>query len=181
MGQYKPEKPYTKSYSLSTWLSTWPKNIFWPRLWAPSWWAFWAAKSFVRARNNPGNLHTYDPEIDRLHSDDSDIANFDLSNSGSSSYYDFAIGISLFSMDNMAINDRTLKEWATPDIMYQPWCIQYPKWEQAQSYEHKSGLTHLLLEFHGLIPTTTSIQTTTIHAACTTEFLRGVGQADGHE
>ncbi|RDY03523.1 hypothetical protein CR513_12887, partial [Mucuna pruriens] len=27
-------------------------------------------------------------------------------------------------------------------MMYQPWCIQYPEWEQAQSYEHKFGLTY---------------------------------------
>ncbi|RDX87442.1 hypothetical protein CR513_31091, partial [Mucuna pruriens] len=31
----------------------------------------------------------------------------------------------------------------TLDMMYQPWCIRYLEWEQAQSYEHKSGLTHL--------------------------------------
>ncbi|RDY04188.1 hypothetical protein CR513_12128, partial [Mucuna pruriens] len=32
-------------------------------------------------------------------------------------------------------------------MMYQPWCIQYSKCEQAQSYEHKSRLTHLFLSF----------------------------------
>ncbi|RDY05597.1 hypothetical protein CR513_10541, partial [Mucuna pruriens] len=33
------------------------------------------------------------------------------------------------------INDRTLKELATPDVVYQPWCIQYPQLESAQTYE----------------------------------------------
>ncbi|RDX84060.1 hypothetical protein CR513_34943, partial [Mucuna pruriens] len=28
-------------------------------------------------------------------------------------------------------NDRTLKELATPDMVYQPWCIQYPQLEPA--------------------------------------------------
>ncbi|RDY06136.1 hypothetical protein CR513_09918, partial [Mucuna pruriens] len=48
-------------------------------------------------------------------------------------------------------NDRTLKELATPDVVYQPWCIQYPQLELAQTYKLKSGLIHLLPKFHGLI------------------------------
>ncbi|RDX77460.1 hypothetical protein CR513_42414, partial [Mucuna pruriens] len=44
----------------------------------------------------------------------------------------------------------TSTELATPNIMFQPWCIRYPEWEQAQSYELKSRLTHLLPIFHGL-------------------------------
>ncbi|RDX70124.1 hypothetical protein CR513_50666, partial [Mucuna pruriens] len=43
----------------------------------------------------------------------------------------------------MENNDRTLKELATPDVVYQPWCIQYPQLEPAQTYELKSGLIHL--------------------------------------
>ncbi|RDX62993.1 hypothetical protein CR513_58620, partial [Mucuna pruriens] len=35
-------------------------------------------------------------------------------------------------------NERTLKELATPDVVYQPWCIQYPQLEPAQTYELKS-------------------------------------------
>ncbi|RDY02910.1 hypothetical protein CR513_13571, partial [Mucuna pruriens] len=50
----------------------------------------------------------------------------------------------------MENNDRTLKELATPDVVYQPWCIQYPQLEPAQIYELKSGLIHLLPKFHGL-------------------------------
>ncbi|RDX95322.1 hypothetical protein CR513_22181, partial [Mucuna pruriens] len=50
----------------------------------------------------------------------------------------------------MENSDRTLKELATPDVVYQPWCIQYPQLEPAQTYELKSGLIHLLPKFHGL-------------------------------
>ncbi|RDY08758.1 hypothetical protein CR513_06988, partial [Mucuna pruriens] len=46
--------------------------------------------------------------------------------------------------------DRTLKELGTPDVMYQPWCIQYPQLELDQTYELKFGLIHLLPKFHGL-------------------------------
>ncbi|RDX63183.1 Retrovirus-related Pol polyprotein from transposon 17.6, partial [Mucuna pruriens] len=35
-------------------------------------------------------------------------------------------------------------------LVYQPWCIQYPQLEPAQTYELKSGLIHLLPKFHGL-------------------------------
>ncbi|RDX89972.1 hypothetical protein CR513_28225, partial [Mucuna pruriens] len=52
--------------------------------------------------------------------------------------------------EQMENNDRTLKELATPDVVYQPWCIQYPQLEPAQTYELKSGLIHLLPKFHGL-------------------------------
>ncbi|RDX82623.1 hypothetical protein CR513_36557, partial [Mucuna pruriens] len=50
----------------------------------------------------------------------------------------------------MEKHDRTLKKLATPDVVHQPWCIQYPQLEPAQTYELKSGLIHLLPKFHGL-------------------------------
>ncbi|RDY06298.1 hypothetical protein CR513_09734, partial [Mucuna pruriens] len=50
----------------------------------------------------------------------------------------------------MENHDRTLKELTTLDVVYQPWCIQYPQLEPAQTYELKSGLIHLLPKFHGL-------------------------------
>ncbi|RDX79240.1 hypothetical protein CR513_40368, partial [Mucuna pruriens] len=48
-------------------------------------------------------------------------------------------------------NNRMLKELATPDILYQPWCIQYLQLEPAQTYELKSRPIHLLPKFHGLV------------------------------
>ncbi|RDY14556.1 hypothetical protein CR513_00369, partial [Mucuna pruriens] len=54
------------------------------------------------------------------------------------------------SYARMEKNDRTLKELATPDVVYQPWCIQYPQLEPAQTYELKSCLIHLLPKFHVL-------------------------------
>ena len=44
-----------------------------------------------------------------------------------------------------AVNNRTLKEFATPDLDQQPLCIQYPNLEVA--FELKSGLIHLLPTF----------------------------------
>ena len=46
-----------------------------------------------------------------------------------------------------AANNRTLKEFATPDLDQQPLCIQYPNLKVA--FELKSGLIHLLPTFHG--------------------------------
>ncbi|RDX92019.1 hypothetical protein CR513_25908, partial [Mucuna pruriens] len=55
--------------------------------------------------------------------------------------------IELGQMEN---HDRMLKELATPDVVYQPWCIQYPQLEPAQTFELKSSLIQLLPKFHGL-------------------------------
>ncbi|RDX82236.1 hypothetical protein CR513_36996, partial [Mucuna pruriens] len=85
----------------------------------------------------------------------SEVAN--NSHNGSAFAFDSAIfGVDTFkfSLDNMADNNRTLKELATSDIMCQPWCIRYPKLEQAQSYELKSRLIHLVPKFHGLTSNT---------------------------
>ncbi|RDX87659.1 hypothetical protein CR513_30835, partial [Mucuna pruriens] len=59
---------------------------------------------------------------------DSDIANFDCNLSVPNP--NFGVSIFQFSLDNMADNNKTLKELATPDVMYQPWCTQYPKLEK---------------------------------------------------
>ncbi|RDX82479.1 hypothetical protein CR513_36718, partial [Mucuna pruriens] len=124
----------------------------------------------LHSRSNLGKLHAYDLEIDRtfhrlirshISSESSAFAfdfgvfksvsgdpdfDFDIANFNSN----LGVCISKFSLDNMVENNRTLKELVTLDIMYQPWCIRYPKLEQAQSYEFKYGLIHLLPKFHGL-------------------------------
>ncbi|RDX84732.1 Retrovirus-related Pol polyprotein from transposon 17.6, partial [Mucuna pruriens] len=110
-----------------------------------------------------------------------DLANsvdfdFDLGNYGSGSGFDsnFGIGISQFSLDNMDNNDRTLKELATPDVMYQPWCIQYPELQQAQSYELKSRLIHLLPKFHGLSGEDPHKHFKEFHVVCSTMRPHGI-------
>ncbi|RDX72365.1 hypothetical protein CR513_48165, partial [Mucuna pruriens] len=132
--------------------------------------------NLVKVRSNLGKLHAYDLEIDRtfhrlLRSPKSsevvnsssyksiafrsnsvvlkfDNVDFDFDPTNSDS--DLGVCISKFSLDNMADNNKTLKELTTLDIMCQSWYIRYPKLEQAQSYELKTRLIHLLSKFHGL-------------------------------
>ncbi|RDY11983.1 hypothetical protein CR513_03274, partial [Mucuna pruriens] len=128
-------------------------------------------------RSNTNILHELDPEIDRTFhrlrkvkssvvsnsSSSNSISNSDnivsATNDSDFSKYNsyninsnFNLGLSNFQEpEQMENNDRTLKELATPNVVYQPWCIQYPQLELAQTYELKSGLIHLLPKFHGLV------------------------------
>ncbi|RDX76947.1 hypothetical protein CR513_42991, partial [Mucuna pruriens] len=95
--------------------------------------------------NNSHNSSAFASAFAILKFDNVDF-NYNITNSNSN----LGICISNFSQDYMADNNRTLKELVTPDIMYQPWCIRYPELEQAQSYELKSRLIHLLPKFHGI-------------------------------
>jgi len=70
------------------------------------------------------------------------------------------------SVDIMADNNRTLQELATPDVVYQPWCIQYLETEV--SYELKSGLIHLLSTFHGLAGEDPHKHLKEFHVVCST-------------
>ncbi|RDY10971.1 hypothetical protein CR513_04434, partial [Mucuna pruriens] len=74
----------------------------------------------------------------------------------------------------MENNDRTLKELATPDVVYQPWCIQYPQLEPAQSYELKSGLIHLLPKFHGLVGEDPHKHLKEFNVVCSTKRPQGI-------
>ncbi|RDY03924.1 hypothetical protein CR513_12427, partial [Mucuna pruriens] len=74
----------------------------------------------------------------------------------------------------MENHDRTLKELATPDVVYQPWCIQYPQLEPAQTYELKSGLIHLLLKFHGLPGEDPYKHLKEFHVVCSTMRPQGI-------
>ncbi|RDX86677.1 hypothetical protein CR513_31963, partial [Mucuna pruriens] len=74
----------------------------------------------------------------------------------------------------MENNDRTLKELATPDVVYQPWCIQYPQLEPAQTYELKSVLIHLLPKFHGLTGEDPHKHLKEFHVVCSTMRLEGI-------
>ncbi|RDX80658.1 hypothetical protein CR513_38776, partial [Mucuna pruriens] len=74
----------------------------------------------------------------------------------------------------MENNDRTLKELATLDVVYQPWCIQYPHLEPAQTYELKSGLIHLLPKFHGLAGENPHKHLKEFHVVCSTMRSQGI-------
>ena len=50
--------------------------------------------------------------------------------------------------DTMANEERTLREFAVPDVTQQPLCIGNPA--QNTNFELKSGLIHLLPTFRGL-------------------------------
>ncbi|RDX78577.1 hypothetical protein CR513_41130, partial [Mucuna pruriens] len=159
-------------------------------------------------RSDFGNLHAYDPKIDRTlyrlrnsgsnevvnnsslncsvfasdcvgSSFASDSANNIDSNSdlgifGTGSASNFGVSISLFGLYNVENNDRTLKELTTPDVMYQPWCIQYPELEQAQSYELKSRLIHLLPKFYCLVGEDPYKHLKEFHVVCSTMRPNGI-------
>ncbi|RDY00243.1 hypothetical protein CR513_16600, partial [Mucuna pruriens] len=74
----------------------------------------------------------------------------------------------------MENNDKTLKELATPDVVYQPWCIKYPQLEPAQTYELKSGLIHLLPKFHGLAGEDPHKHLKEFHVVCSTMRPQGI-------
>ena len=114
-------------------------------------------------RSNPGILHPIDPEIDRtfhllnrIHrrpsftdtQEGSNLTVIDLSDSASlhSDNSEHSSHSDLDNTKNMA--ERTLKELATPDVTYQPLCIQYPNIDEP--FELRSGLIQLLPKFHGL-------------------------------
>ncbi|RDX99577.1 hypothetical protein CR513_17368, partial [Mucuna pruriens] len=108
-------------------------------------------------RSNSNILYELDLEIDRtLHRlikvMSTVVSNSNSSNSVSNSNNSVSAtnDSDFFEYKPMENNDRTLKELATPDVVYQPWCIQYLQLEPPQSYELKPGLIHLLPKFHGL-------------------------------
>ncbi|RDX73120.1 hypothetical protein CR513_47312, partial [Mucuna pruriens] len=115
---------------------------------------------FSCAKNSTNPLYIFDPEIEltlrRLQKIRNTTVNISSSinsviNSDQFGTDHFIASTNIFTEPGQMENhDRTLKELATPDVVYQPWCIQYPQLELAQTYELKSGLIHLLPKFHGL-------------------------------
>ncbi|RDY11458.1 hypothetical protein CR513_03863, partial [Mucuna pruriens] len=115
------------------------------------------------SRSSSNKLHAFDLEIDRtLYSSVDTNSNSNIADNTS------------HGADKMENNDRTLKELATPDVMYQPWCIQYLQLEQAQSYELKFGLIHLLPKFHGLVSEDPHKHLKEFHMLCSTMRLYGI-------
>ncbi|RDX99538.1 hypothetical protein CR513_17397, partial [Mucuna pruriens] len=115
-------------------------------------------RSMIDAWSSTDPLYAFDPEIEltlhRLRKIRNTVVNTSSSsdsaiNSNLSSANRLVASSNIFAESGqMENNDRTLKELATPDVVYQPWCIQYPQLEPAQTYELKSGLIHLLPKFH---------------------------------
>ncbi|KAJ9535703.1 hypothetical protein OSB04_un001141 [Centaurea solstitialis] len=64
----------------------------------------------------------------------------------------------------MAVPERTMREWATPNVDAQPLCITYPTDEV--SAELKTGLIHLLPHFHGLANEDPYKHMTEFHMVC---------------
>ncbi|RDX98329.1 hypothetical protein CR513_18767, partial [Mucuna pruriens] len=121
-------------------------KFYWPTI-------FRDAHQFVLTTSSTDPLYAFDLEIELTLCRLKKIRNIVVNTSSSS---DSAINPNLPSPDTlvsssnifaqsgqMENNDRTLKELATLDVVYQPWCIQYPQLEPAQTYELKSGLIHL--------------------------------------
>ncbi|RDY12528.1 hypothetical protein CR513_02685, partial [Mucuna pruriens] len=123
-------------------------------------------------RSSTEPLHAFDPEIERtLHRLRKDRHTITLDNSSSNSIWNLRIHQEARSMEN---NDRTLKELATPDVVYQPWCIQCPPLKPAQSYELKSNLIHLLPKFHGLAGEDPHKHLKEFHVVCSTMRPQGI-------
>ncbi|RDX67693.1 hypothetical protein CR513_53393, partial [Mucuna pruriens] len=113
------------------------------------------------------------------------VSNSDSSNSVSSSdnsspvtnssnFIEYSSTNNFAKLEQMENNDRTLKELATPDVVYQHWCIQYPQLDPAQSYELKFGLIHLLPKFHGLAREDPHKHLKEFHVVCSTMRLQGI-------
>ncbi|RDY07761.1 hypothetical protein CR513_08082, partial [Mucuna pruriens] len=76
----------------------------------------------------------------------------------------------------MENNDRNMKELTTPDVVYQPWCIQYPQLEPAWTYELKSGLIDLLPKYHGLAGEDPHKHLKEFHVVCSIMGPQGISE-----
>ncbi|RDY05004.1 hypothetical protein CR513_11207, partial [Mucuna pruriens] len=130
-----------------------------------------------KSLSSTDTLHAPDPEIEltlrRIRKNKKTKINSGSANSVRDSnmlYTDILVSSSntFIEPGQMENHDRTLKELATPDVVYQPWCIQYPQLKPAQTYEFKSGLIHLLPKFHGLAGEDPHKHLKEFHVVCST-------------
>ncbi|RDX64643.1 hypothetical protein CR513_56783, partial [Mucuna pruriens] len=135
-------------------------------------------------------LHDLDPEIEITLCRLRKARNIVVSNSNSSNFvsssnnsspvtnnsdsFEYSCTNGFTESEQMENNDQTLKELATPHVVYQPWCIQYPQLEPAQTYELKSGLIHLLPKFHGLTREDPHKHLKKFHVVCSTMRPQGI-------
>ncbi|RDY07628.1 hypothetical protein CR513_08223, partial [Mucuna pruriens] len=120
----------------------------------------WVVAECMTKSKSSSSLHSLDPEIDKTLNRIRKTKNIHVGNNSSSfnsiSKFDMCeykrdiTDNPLYELEPMENNNRILKELVTPNMLYQPWCIQYPQLEPAQSYELKSRLIRLLPKFHGL-------------------------------
>nr|KYP43769.1 hypothetical protein KK1_034747 [Cajanus cajan] len=149
-------------------------------------------------RSDTGTSHDFDPEIERtLHyrlrsrssqDNNSSIVNSKVvinstfnfqscSNSDTFNFQSCSSSKTDSEFDIMADNrELTLKELATPNVVYQPWCVQYP--DNQTNYELKSGLIHFLPKFHGLAGEDPHKHLKEFHVVCST--MRPQGVPEGH-
>ncbi|RDX88067.1 hypothetical protein CR513_30391, partial [Mucuna pruriens] len=138
----------------------------------------------VRVLSSTDPLYIFDPEIEltlrRLRKIRNTTVNISSSvnsaiNSDQFCTDHFIASTNIFTEPGQMENhDRTLKELATPDVVYQPWCIQYPQLEPAQTYELKSGLIHLLPKFYGLAGEDPHKHLKDFHLVCSTMRPQGI-------
>ncbi|RDX98546.1 hypothetical protein CR513_18515, partial [Mucuna pruriens] len=136
------------------------------------------------SRSSTDPLYVFDPEIEltlrRLRKIRNTTVNISSGVNSAINSDQFCTDHFITSTNNftepgqMENQDRTLKELATPDVVYQPWCIQYPQLEPAQTYELKSGLIHLLPKFHGLAGEDPHKHLKEFHVVCSTMWLQGI-------
>ncbi|RDX68237.1 hypothetical protein CR513_52795, partial [Mucuna pruriens] len=85
----------------------------------------------------------------------------------------FTTNESNFSSTRRQDQWRTM-ELATPNMVYQPWCIQCPPLEPTQSYELKSNLIHLVPKFHCLASEDPHKHLKEFHVVCSTMRPQGI-------
>ena len=132
-------------------------------------------------RSNPGELHAFDPEIERTislirtsrrRSLDASFVRDNLASSSHIPVSEFVANNSDF-VENMANpQNRTLKELAAPDVNYQSLAIQYPQLDA--DFELKSGLIHLLPKFNGLAGEDPHKHLKEFHVVCSTMKPHGI-------
>ncbi|RDY05045.1 hypothetical protein CR513_11167, partial [Mucuna pruriens] len=103
---------------------------------------------------------------------------FEYSSTNNFDSFEYSSTNNFAEPEQMENNDQTLKELATPDVVYQPWCIQYPQLELAQTYELKSGLINLLPKFHGLAGEDPHKHLKEFHVVCSTMRPQGLQRID---
>ncbi|RDX94459.1 hypothetical protein CR513_23155, partial [Mucuna pruriens] len=146
-----------------------------------------ATRHLAESKSSSDHLYDLDPEIEltlrRLRKARnivlSDSSNFVSSCDNSSPITNISDSVEYSSTNNSAEqiknnNERTLKEMATPDVVYQPWYIQYPQLEPVQTYELKSGLIYLLPKFHGLAGEDPHKHLKEFHVVCSTMRPQGI-------